>query len=75
MVGQEQSIERRQWLVRLGRRVLLGAISILSLSLVVRRLNAGCIQPESPCKNCGVFSHCALPKAEESRQSKPERST
>ncbi|MBP88074.1 MAG: hypothetical protein CMJ64_15345 [Planctomycetaceae bacterium] len=74
MAGKEE-LERRQWLVRLGRRVILGAISILSLNLLVRRLNGGCIRPESPCKSCGVFTHCGLPRAEESRQSQDERST
>ncbi len=73
-VGKEE-LERRQWLIRFGRRVILGGISILSLNLLLRRLNAGCIRPESPCQTCGVLSHCRLPRAEESKQSQQERRT
>ena len=68
MKEQKDKIERRQWLVRLGRHIILGGISILSLKLVMRRLNAGCIRPKSPCQSCGVFTDCGLPRAEESRK-------
>ncbi len=66
-------IDRRRWLVRFGRRAILGGISILSASLLVRWFNAGCIGSQSPCQTCRAFAHCGLPRAEENRKPESDR--
>ncbi|MDP6444224.1 MAG: hypothetical protein QGG36_16880 [Pirellulaceae bacterium] len=68
MNAEQQLLERRQWFVRLGRRLTLGAISILSVNLILRSFSSACVSPQSPCQSCGVFKHCGLSKAEESRR-------
>lgn len=67
--------ERRQWLTRVGRYIMLGGVSVLSLNLLARSLRGGCIQLTSPCQTCGLFQRCVLPRAEDSRQTQDEAST
>lgn len=69
MSGIEENDDRRQLLIRSGRYAMLGGLSILSINLIQRVVNAGCVRFESPCQTCGLFEACELPKAAESRQS------
>jgi hypothetical protein len=68
----EETLERRQWLIRIGRSIILGGISLLSLSLVTRSLASGCVRLTTPCQTCALLKRCVLPRAERSRQSQSE---
>ncbi len=69
----EEHLERRQWLERVGRNIVLGGISLTSLGLVARSLNSGCVRLTTPCQTCTLLQRCALPPAEASRQSQLEK--
>ncbi|WP_182868171.1 hypothetical protein [Stieleria mannarensis] len=64
--------DRRQLLLRVGRYALLGGLSVLTLNLLRRANNLGCVQLTSPCQTCGLFNHCELSKAEAARQEETE---
>ncbi|QEG00633.1 hypothetical protein Mal15_47040 [Stieleria maiorica] len=68
MTRDEFDHDRRQWLVRVGRYALLGGMSVLTLNLLRRANNLGCVQLTSPCQTCGLFKKCGLPKADQARQ-------
>ena len=72
MTDTEENDDRRQLLIRAGRYVMLGGVSILSLNLFNRVRVGGCVRLESPCQTCGLFNRCVLPKAEESRHAATE---
>jgi hypothetical protein len=68
MRAENENLERRHWLIHVGRGVILTGLSVLSIDLVNRKLKAECIEPQSPCPRCGVYTQCGLPRANESRQ-------
>ncbi|QDV84165.1 hypothetical protein [Planctomycetes bacterium TBK1r] len=72
MTHPETNDDRRQYLIRTGRYMLLGGLSVLSLNLIDRALRGGCVRLESPCQSCELFKACELSKAAEARQSTSE---
>jgi len=63
-------MNRRNFIEKSGRGILLGGIAIVSGVLVSRRqvsLDPNC-SADFQCKNCGKLSKCQLPEAENERR-------
>ncbi len=63
-------MNRRIFIERTGRGILLGALAIVSGILVSRRqvsLDTKC-SANFQCRNCGKLSDCQLPEAETERK-------
>ena len=59
-------MNRRNFIEKTGRGILLGALAVVSVVLVSRRqvsLDTKC-PANLQCRNCGKLSKCQLPEAE-----------
>ena len=63
-------MNRRNFIDRAGRGVLLGGLAIVTGVLVARRQVSGDRQctAEFQCKNCNKLANCQLPEAETERK-------
>ncbi len=64
MIGQrDRQLDRRAWLMGLGRWGALGGLSVLVWHLLARAQDEPCDRSALPCSDCGLLAQCRLPRA------------
>lgn len=68
MDSQNECLDRRHWMIRAVRHVLLAGIGAMTAVLLVRRVSAKCPGPSTPCRTCRALPGCRLPRSRQTRQ-------